>query len=81
MKNLHQPMKPILSHFKASTRSFKTQLAFYFVPATLIPILGLSYYATHVFEKSSQQGLYRQATSESTLIKNEITTSQKNLLS
>lgn len=73
-------MKPVLSHFKSSTRSLKTQLAFYFVPATLIPILGLSYYATHVFEKSSQEGLYRQATSESTLILNEIATGEKTVL-
>jgi len=72
-------MKPILSHFKTSTRSLKTQLAFYFVPATLLPIVGLSYYATRVFEQSSQQGLFRQATSESSLIINEISSVEKNL--
>ncbi|MFM8270543.1 MAG: ATP-binding protein [Pseudomonadota bacterium] len=72
-------MKPVLSHFKASTRSLKSQLALYFVPATLLPIVGLSYYATHVFEKSSQQGLFRQANSESTLILSEMSSIEKNL--
>ena len=74
-------MRPVLSHFKTSTRSLKTQLAFYFVPAALLPIVGLSYYATHVFEKSSQQGLFRQATSESTLIISEVSSLEKTLSS
>lgn len=74
-------MKPVLSHFKASTRSLKTQLAFYFVPATLFPIVGLSLYATHVFEKTSKQWLFRQATSESTLLLGEISAVEKTLTS
>lgn len=57
----------------------RTQLAFYFVPATLLPIVGLSYYATHVFEKSSQQGLFRQATSESSFILNDLNSIEKTL--
>lgn len=65
-------MKPLISYFKRGTRSLKSQLALYFIPATLLPVIGLSYYATHIFEQSSRRNLYQQALSESSLILDDL---------
>ncbi|NDD05299.1 MAG: hypothetical protein EB078_10365, partial [Proteobacteria bacterium] len=65
-------MRRFLNYFQSSTRSLKTQLAFYFIPVTVLPVLGISYYATHIFEKSTEERLFRQAESEQSLVVSEL---------
>lgn len=73
-------MRTVLPNFKAGTRSLKTQLALYFIPATLIPVLGLSYFATHTFEKNGRESFWRQAQSENELIQGELELIEKNII-
>lgn len=50
----------------------KTQLALYFIPATLIPVFALSYFATQAFDKNDSDSLKKQAVTERQLILGEI---------
>jgi len=70
-------MRKLFSYFQAGTRSLKTQLALYFIPVTVLPVLGISYYATHIFEKSNQERLLRQANTEKELIVSELESVEK----
>lgn len=74
-------MRKLFSYFQASTRSLKTQLALYFIPVTVLPVLGISYYATHIFEKSNQERLLRQANTEKELIFSELESVEKGVAS
>ncbi len=70
-------MTALFQQFVRGRRSLKTQLALYFIPATLIPVIGLSYYATRIFEKSIQTALSKQAKTESELILSQILSQEK----
>jgi len=72
-------MKPVIDQFAKGRRSLKTQLALYFIPATLIPVIGLSYYATQIFERSIRNTLSKQAKTESELILAQIKNIEKTL--
>jgi len=72
-------MKSASFYFKSGSRSLKTQLALYFIPATLLPVIGLSYYATHTFEKNGQVSITKQAQTEFEWLVEEIDTTEKNL--
>ncbi|NBX91819.1 MAG: sensor histidine kinase [Proteobacteria bacterium] len=72
-------MRRFLNYFQSSTRSLKTQLAFYFIPVTVLPVLGISYYATHIFEKSTEERLFRQAESEQSLVVSELEAAEKTI--
>jgi two-component system NtrC family sensor kinase len=74
-------MRKLFSYFQAGTRSLKTQLALYFIPVTVLPVLGISYYATHIFEKSNQERLLRQANTEKELIVSELESVEKGVSS
>jgi len=65
-------MKKLLHNLNPSSRALKTQLALYFIPATLIPVFFLGYFATQAFDKSDFDSLKRQAVTERQLILGEI---------
>ncbi len=52
------------SYLKTGKRSLKTQLAIYFLPIAILPILGISFYATRVYEDTTTESLSRRAKSE-----------------
>lgn len=74
-------MKSFFEKMKTERRSLKTQLALYFIPATLVPVIGLSYYATRVFENNIRSSLSKQAKTESELILGQLNTIEKTVVS
>lgn len=60
------------SYFQLGKRSLKTQLALYFLPIAILPILGISFYATRVYEDTTTESLSRRAKSERDAIIAEI---------
>ena len=57
-------IQQILKYLKPGTRSLKTQLAAYFIPVTILPLVAISFYATRMFEETAQDTLKRRALSE-----------------
>ncbi len=64
--------KNFFSYLKKGRRSLKTQLAIYFLPISIIPILGISFYATRAYEDTTTESLSRRAKSERDAIIAEI---------
>lgn len=73
-------MRNWLLNFSPHTRSLKTQLAFYFIPATLIPVFMLGFFATQAFDQNDTESLKRQAVTERQLIQGEIDSLEKKLV-
>lgn len=73
-------MKKWFLNLSPHTRSLKTQLALYFIPATLIPVFVLGFFATQAFDKNDSDSLKKQAITERQLILSEIDSLEKKLV-
>lgn len=74
-------MREWLHDLRSGTRSLKTQLALYFIPISILPVIGISIYATRVFQEGVEENIQLRAASDREAIIAEIEDRESQVLS
>jgi len=73
-------LKGLIRSFCPRAGSLKATLAIYFIPISVIPVIIISSYATHVFQKNTNAILMKRATLERDAILAEIEAKEATLI-